>query len=98
MTRHIFPQVLPLIIIVASAAVAVAIIVEASLSFLGLGVQPPVPSWGNMLSGPGRAYLETAPWLVMGPGVAISLTVLSFNLLGDSLRDVLDPRLRGSRK
>ncbi len=98
LVRHIFPQVLPLIIIVASAAVAVAIIVEASLSFLGLGVQPPTPSWGNMLSGPGRAYLETAPWLVIGPGVAISITVLAYNLLGDALRDVLDPRLRGSRR
>lgn len=98
LVRHIFPQILPLIIIVASSAVAVAIIVEASLSFLGLGVQPPTPSWGNMLSGPGRAYLETAPWLVIGPGVAISITVLAYNLLGDALRDVLDPRLRGSRR
>lgn len=98
LARHVFPQILPLIIIVASAAVSVAIIVEASLSFLGLGVQPPTPSWGNMLSGPGRAYLETAPWLVIGPGIAISITVFSYNLLGDALRDVLDPRLRGSRR
>lgn len=98
MFRHILPQAMPLMIILASASIPGAISIEASLSFLGLGVQPPVPSWGNMLSGAGRTYIEDAPWLIIGPGVALSLVVLAYNLLGDSLRDVLDPRLRGSRK
>jgi peptide/nickel transport system permease protein len=98
MARHILPQVVPLLIILASVSIPGAISIEASLSFLGIGVQPPTPSWGNMLSGPGRAYMETAPWLVLGPGIALSVVVLAYNLLGDSLRDVLDPRLRGSRK
>lgn len=98
MFKHVFPQVIPLIIVLASISIPGAISIEASLSFLGLGVQPPTPSWGNMLSGPARTYMEVAPWLVLGPGVAISLVVLAYNLLGDSLRDTLDPRLRGSRK
>ncbi len=98
MIHHILPQVTPLLIVLASISIPGAITTEASLSFLGLGVQPPAPSWGNMLSGPGRAYMVNAPWLILAPGIALSLVVLAYNMLGDSLRDVLDPRLRGSRK
>jgi peptide/nickel transport system permease protein len=95
MLRHILPNVLAPILILASIYIGNAIIVEASLSFLGLGTAPPTPSWGNMLSGQGRAYMEQAPWLALFPGLAITVTVLSFNLLGDALRDSWDPRLRG---
>jgi peptide/nickel transport system permease protein len=95
MRRHVLPNVLPPTIVVATVAIGNAIVAEASLSFLGLGTQPPYPSWGNMLSGPARSYLEQAPWLAIFPGLALSIVVLAFNLLGDTLRDVLDPRLRG---
>ena len=95
MFRAILPQVMPLLFILGSLQIAGAIIAEASLSFLGLGAQPPTASWGADLSGPGRTYMESAPWLVLAPGAALSITVLAFNLLGDSVRDVLDPRLRG---
>lgn len=95
MWRHVLPNVLPPIIVVATVAIGNAIVAEASLSFLGLGTQPPYPSWGNMLSGPARSYLEQAPWLAIFPGLALSVVVLAFNLLGDALRDILDPRLRG---
>ncbi len=91
MARHILPNVATPIIVQASVLVAFAIIVEASLSFLGLGVQPPTPSWGNMLSD-AQSYVFTAPLLAMWPGLAILLTVLAFNFLGESLRDALDPR------
>lgn len=96
MRQHVLPNVLPPIIVVATVAIGNAIVAEASLSFLGLGTQPPYPSWGNMLSGPARSYLEQAPWLAIFPGLALSLVVLAFNLLGDALRDILDPRLRGA--
>ena len=69
---------------------------EASLSFLGVGTPPPTPTWGGMLSGAGRKYMELAVWIAIFPGLAISLTVMSFNLLGDAVRDILDPRLRGT--
>ncbi len=92
MMRHILPNTLGPIIVVATLGVAGAILAEASLSFLGLGVQPPTPSWGSMLSR-GRAYVWTAPWLTFFPGLAISAAVLGLNLLGDGLRDALDPRL-----
>ena len=92
---HIMPQCLAPFLVVATAALGVAIIAEASLSFLGLGVPPPAPSWGGMLSDAARGYVRTAPWLAIAPGVAISLAVYGFNLLGDALRDALDPRLRG---
>jgi peptide/nickel transport system permease protein len=95
MLHHILPNVAAPILILASVYIGNAIIVEASLSFLGLGTAPPTPSWGNMLSGQGRTYMEQAPWLAIFPGLAITLTVLSFNLLGDALRDTFDPRLRG---
>jgi len=95
MLRHILPNVAAPILILASIWVGNAIIIEASLSFLGLGTTPPTPSWGNMLAGQGRTYMERAPWLAIFPGLAITLTVLSFNLLGDALRDTWDPKLRG---
>ena len=91
--RHIVPGTLAPIIVHASLRVAFAVLAEAGLSFLGLGVQPPTPSWGAMLSA-GREYLETAPWLCMAPGAAIFVTTLSFNFVGDGLRDAFDPRLR----
>lgn len=92
--RHILPNVMAPILVLVSAYVGAAILIEASLSFLGLGTQPPNPSWGLMLSGTGRRYMEEAPWMAIFPGLAISLTVLAFNMLGDVLRDMLDPRLR----
>ncbi len=93
--RHILPNSLAPFFIVASAALGAAILVEASLSFLGLGVPPPHPSWGRMLAGSAEEFGLVAPWLVIAPGVAIMVLVLAFNLLGDSVRDLLDPRLRG---
>jgi peptide/nickel transport system permease protein len=95
--RHILPQVVAPILILISAVLGGAILIETALSFLGLGTQPPKPSWGLMLSGSGREYMEQAPWLAIFPGLAISVTVLAFNMLGDVVRDVLDPRLRGSQ-
>lgn len=94
---HILPNVMAPIIVLASITLGLAILTEASLSFLGLGPPPPTPTWGAMLSGEGRDYFERSPWLAIWPGVAISLAVLGFNFFGDALRDVLDPRLRGSR-
>ena len=90
---HILPNILPALAVQASLSVAAAIIAEASLSFLGLGQQPPDPSWGSMLNAAQR-FLSNAPWLAIFPGLAIFLTVMSFNLLGDGLRDALDPRER----
>ncbi len=90
--RHILPNTLAPIIVLATVGMAAAIIAEAALSFLGLGVQPPTPSWGTMLN-EGRAFLRTAPHISTFPGLAIMLTVLGFNFLGDGLRDALDPRL-----
>jgi peptide/nickel transport system permease protein len=92
--RHVLPNTLATILVLASLNLGNAILFEAALSFLGLGVQPPQPSWGNMLSGPARAYFEVAPWMAVFPGIAVSLSVLGFNLLGDTLRDAFDPRLR----
>ncbi len=91
--RHLFPNCLAPVIISFSMGMAAAIMAEASLSFIGLGAQPPTPSWGSMIS-LGREYLRTAPWLTVYPGIAIGLTVLGFNLLGDGLRDALDPKMR----
>jgi peptide/nickel transport system permease protein len=92
---HILPNVTAPILIIASIWLGNAILIEASLSFLGLGTQPPTPSWGLMLSSTGRAFMEQAPWLAIFPGLAISLAVLGFNLFGDTLRDAWDPKLRG---
>jgi peptide/nickel transport system permease protein len=91
--RHILPNILAPLIVQATLAIATAIIAEASLSFLGLGQQPPAPSWGSMLS-TAKNFLSLAPWMAWWPGLAIFVVVLSFNLLGDGLRDALDPRQR----
>jgi peptide/nickel transport system permease protein len=90
---HILPNILPALLVQATLSIAAAIIAEATLSFLGLGQQPPAPSWGSMLNAAQR-FLVNAPWMAVWPGLAIFLTVLSFNLLGDGLRDALDPRSR----
>ena len=95
--RYILPNVMAPIIIIATISLGFAILAESTLSFLGLGVPPPYPSWGEMLSGSGRSYMHKAPWMATWPGVAISLAVFGFNMLGDALRDLLDPRLRGGR-
>ncbi len=93
--RHLLPNALGPVLVVATLGIGGAILVESSLSFLGLGVQPPTPSWGNMLE-EGKDHLTDAWWLITFPGMAIFLTVLGYNLLGEGLRDLLDPRLRGS--
>jgi len=90
---HILPNILPALLVQATLSIAAAIIAEAALSFLGLGQQPPAPSWGSMLNAAQR-FLVNAPWMAIWPGLAIFATVLSFNLLGDGLRDALDPRER----
>jgi len=91
--RHLLPNIMAAIIVQVSLSLSLAILSESALSFLGLGTQPPTPSWGNMLS-EGRQFMEIAPWNAVFPGAAIMLVVLGFNLLGDGLRDLLDPRLR----
>ena len=91
--RHILPNITAPLIVQATLAIAAAVIAEASLSFLGLGQQPPAPSWGSMLN-TAKNYIDNSPWMAVSPGVAIFLLVLSFNLLGDGLRDALDPRQR----
>jgi len=94
MLLHVLPNMAAIVLIVFSLDIGRAILTEASLSFLGLGTPPDVPSWGGMIS-LGKKYLVPAPWLTLFPGIAIALTVYAFNLLGDSLRDALDPKLRG---
>ncbi|WP_309571562.1 ABC transporter permease, partial [Deinococcus sp.] len=90
--RHVLPNATGPILVEVSLRLAYAILGEAALSFLGLGTQPPAPAWGQMISD-GRPFLETNPWISIAPGLAIMVTVLGFNLLGDALRDALDPRL-----
>jgi peptide/nickel transport system permease protein len=92
--RHIVPNTLTSVFVFATGALGGAIVAEASLSFLGLGIPPPTPSWGQMLQGAARLHMETFPWLVIFPGLAITAVVYAFNMLGDAMRDVLDPRLR----
>ena len=94
--RHVLPNVAATIVVVSTIGLGGVILAESALSFLGFGIPPPHPSWGSMLSGSGRTYMYSAPWIAIWPGVAISLVVFGFNMLGDALRDVLDPRLRGS--
>ncbi len=91
LARHILPNAVPLLLVAASLRVGGFILIESSLSFLGLGIQPPDPTWGSMIS-LNRAYINSAPWMVLFPGLAISATVISFNILGDHLRDRLDPK------
>jgi peptide/nickel transport system permease protein len=95
--KYILPNVFAPIIVLATVQLGTAILAESTLSFLGYGVPPPYPAWGSMLSGTGRAFMLQSPWLSIWPGLAISLAVFGFNMLGDALRDELDPRLRGSR-
>jgi peptide/nickel transport system permease protein len=97
MISHILPNCWAPMIVLVSIAMGAAILAESSLSFLGLGPPPPNPTWGSMLSGSARTYMSSAPWMALAPGLAITLVVLSFNLLGDAVRDILDPRLRGSQ-
>jgi peptide/nickel transport system permease protein len=93
--RYILPNIAAPIMVVATLGLGVAVLAESSLSFLGFGVPPPAPSWGGMLSGSGRTYMLKAPWMAIAPGIALSLAVFGFNMLGDALRDLLDPKLRG---
>jgi ABC-type dipeptide/oligopeptide/nickel transport system permease subunit len=92
--RHVLPNAAAPIVVQASLSVAFAVLAEASLSFLGLGIQPPGASWGSMIN-TGRGYLQQAPWIVFGPGAALFVTVVGLNFVGDAIRDALDPRLRG---
>ena len=96
MVRHMLPNTFASLIVLSTITLGWAIIVEASLSFLGAGVPADIPSWGGMLSYSAQRYIKVAPWLIIAPGVAIGITVFSVNMLGDALRDVLDPRLRGT--
>jgi peptide/nickel transport system permease protein len=94
--RHILPNIAAIVIVLVSALIPAAILSEATLSFFGFGAEPPTPSWGGDLSSQdARSFFEYQPWMAIAPGAALSLTVLSFNLLGDTLRDILDPRMRG---
>ena len=96
--RHIMPNCIAPYLIIATGSLAAAILSEASLSFLGVGVPPPDPSWGRMSAGQGRHYLTVYPWLSFVPGLVMTVVVLAFNMFGDALRDILDPRLRGSER
>ena len=96
MLVHMFPNVLPLVIILATIEIPLAITIEASLSFLGFGIPAPAPSWGRMLSSEARQHMLIAPWLGIAPGLALSLTIFGWNMFGDAMRDLLDPTLRGS--
>ncbi len=96
MIRHIVPNLMPTLIVLGSIGFGSVILAEASLSFLGFGVPPPTPSWGGMLAADGRSYMFAAPWMLIGPTIVLSVTVFGINMLGDALRDVLDPRLRGT--
>ncbi|MHB8375384.1 MAG: ABC transporter permease [Dehalococcoidia bacterium] len=96
-TRYVLPNVMAVIIVLSTVSLGTAILAEATISFLGFGIPPPFPSWGRMLSADGLLYMRRDPWLAFWPGMAIFLAVYGFNMFGDALRDVLDPRLRGSR-
>jgi peptide/nickel transport system permease protein len=96
MLRHILPNIFAPITVIATTLLAGAILSEAALSFLGLGVTPPTASWGGDLSGSSRDFFEVAPWMAIFPGLALSFAVMGFNFFGDALRDVLDPRLKGT--
>jgi len=93
--NHLLPNIMPMIIVLFTIGMGGVILSEASLSFLGLGLPPPHPSWGGMISGSGRKYMLHAPWMAFWPGIALTLAVFGINMLGDALRDLLDPRLRG---
>ena len=95
--RHILPNVLPPIIVLFTTRIGVVILAESGLSFLGLGVPPPAPTWGGMLSGSGRTFMFQGPWLALAPGLCLTIVVYATNMFGDALRDLFDPRMRGSR-
>ncbi|UYN94961.1 MAG: ABC transporter permease [Enhydrobacter sp.] len=95
--RHILPNVMAPVIVLFTTRVGAVILVEAGLAFLGLGVPPPAPTWGGMLSGSGRSFMYMAPWLALAPGLCITVVVYAINVYGDALRDMLDPRMRGGR-
>ncbi|TWT15437.1 ABC transporter permease [Reyranella sp. CPCC 100927] len=95
--RHILPNVMPPVIVLFTTRLGVVILVESGLSFLGLGVPPPAPTWGGMLSGAGRTFMYQGPWLALAPGLCLTVVVYATNMFGDALRDLLDPRMRGSR-
>lgn len=95
--RHVLPNIMPPVIVLFTTRVGAVILAESALSFLGLGVPPPAPTWGGMLSGSSRSYMYLAPWLAIAPGVCLTLVVYGTNVFGDALRDLLDPRMRGSR-
>ncbi len=95
--RHILPNIMPPIIVLFTTRVGAVILVESGLSFLGLGVPPPAPTWGGLLSGSGRTYMFQGPWLALAPGLCLTIVVYATNVFGDALRDLLDPRMRGSR-
>ena len=95
--RHILPNVLPPIIVLFTTRVGFVILAESGLSFLGLGVPPPAPTWGGMLSGSGRSFMFQGPWLALAPGLCLTVVVYATNVFGDALRDIFDPRMRGSR-
>ena len=95
--RHILPNVMPVVIVLFTTRVGAVILAEAGLSFLGLGIPPPTPTWGAMLSGAGRTYMYMGPWLALAPGLCLTIVVYAINVYGDALRDLLDPRMRGSR-
>ncbi len=92
---HVLPNVMPVVIVLFTTRVGAVILAEAGLSFLGLGIPPPAPTWGSMLSGGGRTYMYVGPWLALAPGLALTIVVYSINVYGDALRDMLDPRMRG---
>lgn len=93
--RHILPNVMPVVIVLFTTRIGAVILAEAGLSFLGLGVPPPAPTWGSMLSGTGRTYMYLGPWLALAPGLCLTVVVYAINVYGDALRDLLDPRMRG---
>lgn len=95
--QHILPNVMPVVIVLFTTRVGATILAEAGLSFLGLGVPPPAPTWGSMLSGTGRTYMYLGPWLALAPGLCLTIVVYAINVYGDALRDLLDPRMRGAR-
>jgi peptide/nickel transport system permease protein len=95
--RHILPNVLPPIVVLFTTRVGFVILAESGLSFLGLGVPPPAPTWGGMLSGSGRSFMFQGPWLALAPGLCLTVVVYATNVFGDALRDIFDPRMRGAR-
>ncbi len=95
--RHVLPNVMAPVIVLFTTRVGAVILAESGLAFLGLGVPPPAPTWGGMLSGSGRSFMYLAPWLALAPGLCITVVVYAINVFGDALRDLLDPRMRGSR-